>query len=765
MSGLFSLNSILTENNTFKSIIKTPVDETYLNSVLPILKKFNTGITESTMTMYKGISEATSRSEENEKFAEYFKKYKTLVNDYIREMNELVSKFAINVNTYIDANQSTIDNADGMSVAGEPTIKVYDYQNLNNDMIPNMDIEKAFKKEFKFIGKMMQDLGSAITDDETKANVLATVCNNLSNEIQDGWLEKCMIKIANLDDTQDFKDTNFSSVLYKKFIPEDLKDMNITAGDIQEARLALLNASALVDGIEKANDEFAAGLERVSEEIGAMFFRNQDGIMPIKTDEEGVADRDYKLKPSSFNQFNIFMANKCTQITELCNLYLVAIGIKADMIYKYLKQCIDIIETAMNGVDCTPNDDDMSENNDIADNGDSQDTDESSDDIDGDETPDMDDNSSILGDDYDGSSDNNMDAPDINPEEANASESEFDEASYLFDANIFELERAYEQYELKRATAGYIGEATGDGGFGDKIRSLISKIIESLQKFFDFNSKSIAKYVNNLKDQKYVTALKNAKIPDGMTIDWIDTTKIESLKSSESENFTSDLLDDKFKYIKDTWKDYLDQNAALKSITDDILNTITTKGTTYTDKERENSINFLLNYDTICGNTKSDIEKLKGNSERDIKAVENGTLSLGEAVSTFEQALAMYFMEADGDANKQVPATQTQNPSQNQDTKSTNNQSNSTQTKPDDNKDADKGSSESFGNDGGKNGSDKAKTRVSNYYTANIQILSAKLNICKKAAVKYISFLTHILAPKNVDNNDNQQQDNNAQNK
>ena len=768
MSGLFSLSSILNENNTFRSIIKTPVNETYLNSSLSILEKFNTGITESTKVMYSGIGEATSRSEENEKFAEYFKNYKSLVNDYTREMNELVSRFAINVSTYIDANQSIIDNADGMSVTGEPSIKVYDYQNLDNDKVPNINVEKAFKKEFKFIGKMMQDLGNAITDDEAKANVLATVCNNLADEIQDGWLEKCMCKIADIDDDEEScKKTNFASMMYKKFIPDNLRDMNITSGDIQQARLALMNASALVDGIEKANAEFASGLEKVSDEIGGMFFRNQDGKMPIKTDEEGIADRDYKLNPSSFNQFNIFMANKCTQITELCNLYLVAIGIKADMIYKYLKQCVDIIETAMNGVDYTPNDDNAENDNSIDDPDQESsigDDNESEDDDIGDiEIPNMDDNSSILGQDLPNGSDtpDNGETSDgednIDPEEANKSESEFDEASYLFDANIFELERIYEQYELQRLTANYIGEAAGNSGFGDKIRSLINKIVEALQKFFDFNTKSILKYVKQLKDSKYQNALKNAKIPDGMTIDWIDTDKIEKLTSSDSGNFTNDLLDDKFKYIKDTWKDYLDPNASLKSLTDDILNTITKKGSPYTNTERENSIKFLLNYETVCNNTKSAIDKLKNDSERDIKAVESGTLSVGEAVSTFEQTLVQYFTEADqpGDNNnnaasanepKETPAQQ-------------NNQSNKDNN---DNK-----STESFGepvkDDNKKN--NKAKTRVNNYYTANIQILSSKLNIMKKTATKQINFLTHILAPKDAENdNQNQQQNNNDQN-
>lgn len=751
MNGLFSLKSILNENTAFKSMIQTPTNEVYLNSALPILETFNHGINESTLSLYQSIAEATSRAEENDKFAEYFKDYKSLVNNYIREMNELISKAAINIGTYIDANKSTIDNADGMSVVGEPSIKVYDFKNLDNDDVPHIDIEKAFKKEFKFIGKMMQDLGSAITNDEAKANVLATVCNNLQSEIQDDWVEKCMCKIADYDEDTDCKKTNFASMMYKKFIPEDLHDMNITDGDIQQARLALMNASTLVAGLERANDEFVSGLENVANEIGAMFFRNQDNNMPVKTDVEGIADRNYKLSASGFNQFNIFMSNKCTQITELCNLYLIALSIKADMIYKYLRQCVDIIETAQAGVDNTPNDDDINTSEDDISDDSTGDDSELDDDI---EVPDMDDNSSILGNDSsdDESSDINID-DDVSPEEANAAESDVEECAYLFEANLFEINRLYDNY----AVATYLNEADGNGFFA-RIKELLQKLLDSIKRFFDFKGKKIDGMVTHLKDNGYVSALKEAPIPDGMTIDWIDTTKVENINTSDSKQFKDPDLDDLTQYIRKTWTSVISSTATCNKLTDDIIESVSNKGTKYTDKERNDSITFLLKFDQIANAVKSASDKLNADSTRDLRSAQDGKIALEGAITSLEETMVAYFNEAK-ENNTDTPAANNGNNNDAEQSSNNTNQQQSDQNKPTENKtDNDqKDKTESYGKSTFDN--QKAFDRVKNYYMANTRMLSAKLNVLRIAAIKYIDFLNHILAfsdyEKNKNNKDN----------
>ena len=742
MNGLFSLKSILNENTAFKSMVQTPTNEVYLNSALPILETFNHGINESTLSLYQSIAEATSRAEENDKFAQYFKDYKSLVNNYIREMNELISKAAINIGTYIDANKSTIDNADGMSVVGEPSIKVYDFKNLDNDDVPHIDIEKAFKKEFKFIGKMMQDLGSAITNDEAKANVLATVCNNLQSEIQDDWVEKCMCKIADYDEDTDCKKNNFASMMYKKFIPEDLHDMNITDGDIQQARLALMNASTLVAGLERANDEFVSGLENVANEIGAMFFRNQDGNMPVKTDAEGIADRNYKLSASGFNQFNVFMANKCTQITELCNLYLIALSIKADMIYKYLKQCIDIIETAQNGVDNTPNNDDINTSGDDISGDSTSDDPEVDDNI---EVPNMDDNSSILGNESsdDESPDTNID-DDVSPEEANAAESDVEECAYLFEANLFEINRLYDNY----AVATYLNEADGNGLFA-RIKELLQKLLDAIKRFFNFKGKKIDTYIQSLKDNDYVTALKAAQIPDGMTIDWIDTAKVEGITTSDSKQFKDAELDDLTQYIRKTWSSVVGSNATCSNLTNDMLEVVCAKGTKYTDKERNASIDFLLKFSKLANDTKAAADKLDAALPNDMKLAQDGKLALENVMNSLEATMVAYFNEGganDQNQNSNTTATTSQSANNTEQNDSQTSQSQTDQNKPSDNKSETNANdkTESYGNS--KDENTKAMTRVRNYYVANSRVLSAKLNILRIAALKYRNFLDHILS-------------------
>ena len=741
MNGLFSLKSILNENTAFKSMIQTPTNEVYLNSALPILETFNHGINKSTLSLYQSIAEATSRAEENDKFAEYFKDYKSLVNNYIREMNELISKAAINIGTYIDANKSTIDNADGMSVVGEPSIKVYDFKNLDNDDVPHIDIEKAFKKEFKFIGKMMQDLGSAITNDEAKANVLATVCNNLQSEIQDDWVEKCMCKIADYDEDTDCKKTNFASMMYKKFIPEDLHDMNITDGDIQQARLALMNASTLVAGLERANDEFVSGLENVANKIGAMFFRNQDNNMPVKTDTEGIADRNYKLSASGFNQFNVFMANKCTQITELCNLYLIALSIKADMIYKYLKQCVDIIETAQSGVDNTPNDDDINTSGDDISDDSTSDDPEVDDNI---EVPNMDDNSSILGNESsdDESPDTNIDDDDVSPEEANAAESDVEECAYLFEANLFEINRLYDSY----AVTTYLNEADGDGLFA-RIKELLQKLLDAIKRFFDFKGKKIDKYVDCIKDNDYVAALKAAKIPDGMKIDWIDVTKVEGITASDSKQFKDAELDDLTQYIRKTWSSVVGNNATCKNLTNDITEAVCTRGVKYTDKERNASIDFLLKFNKLAEDTKAAAERLDKMLPTDMKLAQSGQIALEGVIDSLEATMVAYFNEG-GDGTNDSNQSTAQNANASSVTPQNNNQSSQPQSNQ--NKSAENtgnttnDKTESYGNSKDQNA--KAASRVRNYYVANSRVLSAKLNVLRDTALKYRNFLDHILS-------------------
>ena len=384
---------------------------------------------------------------------------------------------------------------------------------------------------------MIQDLGSAVSNDEAKANILATVCNNLSESIQSNWLEDCMKDIANLTDEDNCKKDNFATIMYKKFIPGDLVELEITEGDVQQARLALLNASTLISSIESLNDEFSSGLQRVSDEIGSMFFRNKDMVMPIRTSQEGVADTDYKLSPTSFNQFNIFMSTKSTQITELCNLYLIAVGIKTDCIFKYIRQCVDILETSINGVDYTPNDSNSDISNDIdpasATTDDSTSEQDDIDDIDlnidSENNNSFTDNNTSVEQDQTEEPDGNLTDNDESSSGTTDTESEFDEAAYLFEASAFEINRIFDKIDVLESAKLYITEADDfndkkDGALG-VIQSIINQLIAIVQKFIATFKDTITPAVEYISSAKYQEVLNKAN-PVGWAIDLVDTNKL-----------------------------------------------------------------------------------------------------------------------------------------------------------------------------------------------------------------------------------------------
>ena len=90
-------------------------------------------------------------------------------------------------------------------------------------------------------------------------------------------------------------------------------------------------------------DNLLHELEKVAENISSYLFRNEDKKLKIKTDTDGVIDRDYRLDTYSMNQLNLFLKNKVNQIKKLLNVYSIAIGIKFDTAVDYIQQNIDIL--------------------------------------------------------------------------------------------------------------------------------------------------------------------------------------------------------------------------------------------------------------------------------------------------------------------------------------------------------------------------------------------------------------------------------------
>lgn len=732
MSNLFS-KSIMVENTSLHSLVSKPASETYLDSSVKIMEEMTESVNTLRDNLYSGILEATSRNEENKKFAQYFKDYKQVICKYQRDMSELVSRFAINVDTLIDANQSIIDKADGITISGDPLIKVRQYTNLDNDKIPNINVYKAFKKEFKFIGQMMQDLGSAITDDEVKAKVLATVCNNLAENIQDGWLEKCMEKIADSDDCS--KD-NFANIIYSKFVSGELEEISIGVGEVEQARLAMMNASTLVDGVEKASKEYSDGLDKVASEIGAMFFRNQDKVMTVKTEEDGIADRNYHLTDYSFNQFDQFMATKTTQITQICNLYLIALGIKCDSIYKYLQQCKDIIEAALSGVDSTPNSDtdEPGENDvndpDTDDNIDNNTDDPSDDDDESEEdSDDMPEDTERVGTDVDGdipddkSDDNKEVVQDDN--KANEAEKDFEEAAYLFDSMIYAIDRSIQESYIQEKFAILTEDdnlsnlkKAGENAQASKIQSFINQITKLFEKFKGIFINSTKTRIEKIKNNKKF--IEQVEIPKDWTQDSWDTKALLEIKAADFK-YPDDNLKDEATYIEANWGKYMGKGNSIK---DKFTAKLLTESKPYDNAQRQAGLAFLDKFESEVNELQGQMNTLKSNQAK-AKSIASKVVGESSSIVSLEESMVMYFNEEDNmgggssDNNKSEPPKDNNKPQDNNDQKD--------DTKNDD--------------DQKKKANAEANKQVSLYFAVNVKVLAAKMSMLQMAAKSHCKFL------------------------
>lgn len=640
MSNLFNVSRMLESYSP--DIIKTLPLVTYLSESLNILRSTDEQVFEETSKLYSSVLEADSRKAENVKFAEFFKEYQSIINDYIIKIQGLASEFSINVETFADANKDILDdNSGAANIVSTVTYKGAKYAHLLDPEVPDIEPYKAFKKEFAFIGKLMQDLGPIGSEDQ-KAQIIATVCNNLTKEINDGWLEKIVEKITDCDDCGK---EGYAKAIYKTFVPEPSVDMSIDIGLVKQSKLDISNYRGYIDSISKSVDQFTDGLSKIASEVGSMFFRNQDHKLPIKTDVDGIEDKTYRLNDYSFNQMNMFISTKISQISELCNLYMVAIGIKMDCIMKYLQQCKDIIDTASHGMDNTPNTDGV---------------DPGDEDINNDGTPESDNTDYDIPEKYDDDiQDFDIDSDDDSSDEEkdivqDNSESEVEQECYLFEALMYEKERAINRYAqqksvydalINESTDIAIQEAIEDkaksvGSFIDSIVNQVKKLIQSMK---DSLTKNYTPVIESVK--KNAEKIKTVKIPKGWTIDVIDDGPLASVTLANFDvNDIPDMTDKRKYYIKKysfLKESKIDQNAT--SAKDMILSSIKgQESATYNGKSLEDSIKFITDR---YGNIASKIETM-ANSLQSQKNTAERAASTNESTSSLESTMKMYF-EAD----------------------------------------------------------------------------------------------------------------------
>jgi hypothetical protein len=632
MSNLFNFTRILAENCS-PEIVNTYSKQTFLSSGLNTLKESNSDIMDITRCLYYSILEAESKQDENEKFAEFFKEYKNAINKYILKAQELASQFTINIENFADANKDILDSQDNANIMDTQTYKGVQYDNLLNDEVPEMEPYKIFKKEFAFIGKLFQDLGPIGTEEE-KAQIIATVCNNLSSEISDGWLDKCIEKLTGCEKcTKD----SFAKTIYSRFVKNPSCDMEVDIGCVKQAKLDIMNYINYINVINKSVTEFCDGLEKVADEVGSMFFRNQDNKLPIKTDEDGVEDKTYRMNSYSFNQMNIFISTKISQINEICNLYLIAISIKMDCIVKYLQQCKDIINTAASGVDNTPNTeidpgDNDDDNNNVVD----------SDDIDDPELQDY-----YINNEPD--SDSEEDKTVIEKDE---SEQEIEQEFYLFEAELFQKTRSIEDMIMKQSLLESITEDVAGGNTAANInekkksvqaiiQNIAQQITNMVQKFVSSFTKNYEYQINFI--QKNKEKIMSAKIPDKWTIQKIDIKVLDQFNLVPFLEGDAELLKDKSKYLSQKYGSILAPSDGNESAKDRLMKKIYQENESkYTNTDRNEGFTFVTaGYKKAIAN----LEKARNSLDKTVTSTKN----IVAKENSLEGTMLTYFSEDTSD--------------------------------------------------------------------------------------------------------------------
>lgn len=742
MSDLFNLTRILSENS-YPQLVQSVENRTYLSNGIDLLRETNENILEATRDLYIALAEAETKSAENVNFADFFKRYKDVIDKYILKARELQSQFEINVETFADANSDIIDVNDGSDIMATPKYVGVEYDNLLDPDVPDIEPRKAFKKEFAFIGKLLQDLGP-IASEEAKAQVIATVCNNLSSEISDGWLDKVIEHITDEDDCD--KD-GFARAMYKKFVKDPHKEMTVDIGLVKQCKLSIMNNTSYIASVDKSVTSFCDGLSRVADEIGSMFFRNKDHKLPIETDAEGVEDKTYRLNDYSFNQMNMFISTKITQITELCNLYIIALTIKMDCIMKYLQQCKDIISTATDGIDNTPNDE--------TDPGDAEqelDDEELDDDSSDDPEPDTDDGEEdpeeidikLQAQSEDDDDENDSDPEDgFNTDESGVeplhdnSEDDFEEACYLFEADAFQAERLITEMMFRESMINYLSEdATGTDKPGIRPGETASAIIQKLMaQFQNLVVKFITKFSGYDKQAAYIKKnrgkITRAKIPENWTIQKMNMTELEKFVVPNLVEEDLGLLGNKDKYL--TAKYGEKSGTACKILSDELEGSsvkdrimklcLDETETPYNEHERDESMNFVTQgYQKCISNIKNAQSRLKS-AQSNAK-----TFAKESAVMDLEATMMAYFGESDENQNTDGDG-KTNGNTPNPETKNNGEVPKNLTDKADLPKDQE------------NNGNIKRSNAARLYFAINTGVIVAVMNTYNKAMKKHLKFV------------------------
>ena len=707
MSNMYSAKFMQEASANLKDLVfKNPVRETYLFSTLGLLREMNTNINKHTEKLYINISEASSKEDENKIFADYFYQFKSIFQDYANKLKEMKARMIISVENKVEnweelyKEDSYISNFDKeLSYSG------WEFSGMEDDHYPRLNLYKLYQKEFDYLGQLMQD-NSIDASPSAKMKIIATVSNNFVNCSGDkNWIKELIHDMVDIDEKE--VNGSYSECIYNAL--RDKHDFTINKSTLYTCKERLMDYNDVVEAASKMCDDLLHELEKVAENIASYLFRNQDKKLKIKTDTDGVIDRDYRLDTYSMNQLDLFLKNKINQIRKVLNVYSIAMSIKFDTVVDYVSQNIAILNMAkeyeINNADV--NSDADEEDNEVIDSiekgeeleDDSEDTENNTDDIDDDNLgtepedglqtdkeaieEDEDDSTDDLGELEDDMDEEDIDSSSDDLETIDEEPEELEEA-YLFESLLFEVEMMQETYymheNIKTALLLEEDQPAQSGGdnqpaqtpannqqtsntpntqkLADKDapnlwQKIVQKIIELWNKFKEAAIERTKQKIEYLK--KNEAYIKKAVAIKSITLQYnADITALNSFAKIPDLNFQTMeqyLVDEKTFCTQYFREYYVEGKSIAEVIKEKYLGQEVTFNNTDSLKTKPTAIQayeFCINYTTKADALKKDMDMIE-KAQRVAKNVNNVQESAG-----FEQYFTEMKAEASGEKSKKL---------------------------------------------------------------------------------------------------------------
>lgn len=345
MSNIFNLSNIFTESSFHMTLRNVTSGEVYRLSVLNTLNTLNEAFNKSTAKLYKAINEAETKEEENNIFNEYFAEIERVFGGVIKQLDEMQSRFVINIDNIVDANMDILNSTSLLSECKPFHFTFRKFKNINNSEFPRVNPIGLYRKEFDFIGQLLQDLGPAASN-QSKLQVIATVYNNLNKGKDIDLTQKCVADILGEDEDDDCDISEFPKKLYEKFQEDETEDKVIDKALLFNLQLSMKNYKSVVAAVLATGDSLIKQLTEIKEDLKSFITNGDKNTYAVNTPTDGIRNTLYKLDSYTMNQLDLFMKTKINQLVQMANIYSIAFSVKLDATTQYYNQCKEILRMA-----------------------------------------------------------------------------------------------------------------------------------------------------------------------------------------------------------------------------------------------------------------------------------------------------------------------------------------------------------------------------------------------------------------------------------